>query len=190
MDDWPNNIWTGQLVRLRAIEPDDWEHFYRWDQDTDSQRSGYFVTPLQSKEAAQKWAEAESTKRPEDDNVRLAIETVDRVLVGSLNVHGADPRNGNFEYGIYIGRDHWGHGYAADAIRVLLHFMFQERPYQKANATVYAFNDASIALHRKLGFTEEGRIRRNVYASGTYHDEIWFGITAGEFQERHRKPSG
>lgn len=184
------NIWTGELVRLRGIEPDDWEYFFRWDQDTDAQRLGYYVTPSQSKEAVRRWAEAESARRPEDDNVRMAIETVDRVLVGSLNVHGADTRNGTFEYGIYVGREHWGHGYGGDAIRVLLRFMFRERRYRKANATVYAFNEASLALHRKLGFVEEGRIRQNFYANGEYHDEYWFGITAAEFEERHGGEDG
>lgn len=182
----PTNAWTGDLVRLRAIESDDWEHFYRWDQDTEAERSGWEITPLQSKEAMRKWAETQSTLRPEDDNVRFAIETVDRVLVGSLNVHGADTRNGNFEYGITIGREHWGRGYAADAIRILLRFYFRERPYQKANATVYAFNEGSLALHGKLGFVEEARIRRNHFSNGQYHDELWFGMTREEFEAQER----
>ena len=182
----PTNAWTGDLVRLRAIESDDWEHFYRWDQDTEAERSGWEITPLQSKGAMRKWAETQSTLRPEDDNVRFAIETVDRVLVGSLNVHGADTRNGNFEYGITIGREHWGRGYAADAIRILLRFYFRERPYQKANATVYAFNEGSLALHRKLGFVEEARIRRNHFSNGQYHDELWFGMTREEFEAQER----
>ncbi len=179
-----DNIWTGKLVRLRGIEPDDWEHFFRWDQDTDAQRTGFFVTPLQSREAVRKWAETQANARPEDDNARYAIETVDRVLVGTLFVHDADTENWTFEYGISIGRDHWGKGYASEAIWLGLRFMFRERRYQKVNAIVYAFNEASLALHRKLGFTEEARIRRNHYAAGEYHDEFIFGMTAAEFGER------
>jgi RimJ/RimL family protein N-acetyltransferase len=178
----PANLWTGDLVKLRRIEPEDWEHFYRWNQDTDAERLGYFVPPPQSKEAVRKWAENESTVRPEGDDIRFVIETLDRVLVGSLNTHHADTRNGTFEYGISLGREHWGQGYAADAIRVLLRFMFRERRYQKANAYVYAFNERSLALHRKLQFVEEGRIRRNHYADGAYHDLVWFGMTREEFE--------
>jgi RimJ/RimL family protein N-acetyltransferase len=65
--------------------------------------------------------------------------------------------------------------------------MFRELRYQKANATVYAFNEGSLALHRKLGFVEEGRIRRNHFTNGEYHDEFWFGITREEFEERERE---
>jgi RimJ/RimL family protein N-acetyltransferase len=182
----PTSVWTGDLVRLRSIEPGDWEHFYRWDHDSEAERTGWEITPPQSKEAIRKWAETEATRRPEDDNARFAIETLARVLVGSLNVHGADARNGNFEYGVTIGREHWGHGYAADAIRVVLRFMFRERRYEKANATVYAFNEASLALHRKLGFVEEARIRRNHFTNGEYHDEYWLGMTREEFEDLER----
>jgi RimJ/RimL family protein N-acetyltransferase len=179
----PVNIWTGKLVRLRAIEPGDWEQFHRWDMDTDSQRSGYRVTPTRSREGQRKWAEAEAVASPDSDRFRFAIETLAGVLVGSMNIHDADTVNGTFEYGVSVGREHWGNGYAGDAIAIALRFMFRERRYQKANATVYAFNDASIALHRKLGFVEEGRIRRNHFADGQYHDELWFGMTAEEFEE-------
>jgi hypothetical protein len=29
-----NNIWQGERVRLRAVEPDDWRHFFTWNEDT------------------------------------------------------------------------------------------------------------------------------------------------------------
>ncbi|GAA4035669.1 hypothetical protein GCM10022247_71650 [Allokutzneria multivorans] len=64
--------------------------------------------------------------------------------------------------------------------------MFDERRYQKCGVSVHSFNDGSLALHRKLGFTEEGRMRRQVFAGGTHHDAALFGITAEEF--RARKP--
>ena len=71
--------------------------------------------------------------------------------------------------------------------RNALHASSPERPYQKANATVYAFNEASLALHRKLGFVDEARIRRNHFTNGEYHDELWFGMTREEFEAQERK---
>ncbi len=34
----PTSIWQGQQVRLRSHEPDDWEHYWIWDQDSESER--------------------------------------------------------------------------------------------------------------------------------------------------------
>ncbi len=47
---------------------------------------------------------------------------------------------------------------------------------------MYAFNEPSIKLHEKLGFTLEGRVRRAHFSGGSYHDELLYGMTAEEFR--------
>ena len=46
---------------------------------------------------------------------------------------------------------------------------------------VYAFNERSPRFHEKLGCTYEGRLRRMVFTNGRHYDEIYFGMTAEEF---------
>ncbi|MCA9823562.1 MAG: GNAT family protein [Dehalococcoidia bacterium] len=180
------SLWVGSLVRLRATEASDWEAFWHAAEDTGSQRDGYRVLLPESVSAARERFEREATADPANaDRFVLTIESIgDRSIVGSVNAHGIDRRNGTFEYGITVFREFRGRGFASEAIHLLLRYCFDELRFQKANATVYAFNGASIALHRSLGFTEEGRIRSNYYTNGEYHDELWFGITAAEFRAR------
>jgi RimJ/RimL family protein N-acetyltransferase len=180
------SIFTGKRVRLRAVEAEDWEAAREGDQDSLMQRLGWRIELPRSRAGARRWAEEQATAEPDGDNRRFAIESLDGgALVGGMNAHGCDAVNGTFEYGIALFRPYWRQGYGSDAIRVLLRYYFGERRYQKANATVYEFNAASIALHERLGFVREGCIRRNLYTAGRYWDEIWFGITAEEFAERH-----
>ena len=47
---------------------------------------------------------------------------------------------------------------------------------------MYAFNEPSIKLHEKLEFMLEGRIRQAHFSSGSYHDELLYGMTAEEFR--------
>ncbi len=54
---------------------------------------------------------------------------------------------------------------------------------------VYAFNDASLALYRSLGFVEEGRLRQHEFFAGTYHDVVLLGITADEYWAGRARPS-
>ncbi len=178
------NIWQGDLVRLRAIEPEDWEHLHRWDDDSFSTRLGWRIQPPASAESSREWARNQS-RRPEDDNYRLAIASLEGSLVGSMNVHSADRRNGTFEYGITVGLEYQRRGYGSDAIKVLLRFFFQELGYQKCNTLVYAFNGGSQALHDGLGFQREGLLRRHVYTNGEHHDAALYGITREEFWEQH-----
>ncbi|MFN0145125.1 MAG: GNAT family N-acetyltransferase [Dehalococcoidia bacterium] len=187
MTDYPPSAWEGELVRLRAVEPADWERFFADGRDTDSARMGWQIGFPRSSERAKQWTNERATIDGHDTlQFFWAIETLTGTLAGSCNTHGVDHRNGHFEYGIDIFREHRGHGYAGDAILIMLRFYFEELRFNKANATVFAFNEGSLALHRKLGFIEEGRIRANVYTDGAYHDEHWFGMTASEFRELKR----
>ena len=105
--------------------------------------------------------------------------------VGTIGAHHADPRAGWFEYGVTTGAAHRHQGYAAEAVVMLLRFMFADRRYHKCQARVFAHNEASLALQRKLGFTEEGRLRDHVFAGGEYHDLVMMGMLADEFAQLH-----
>lgn len=177
-----NNLFEGERVRLRAIRASDWEAFHAMDQDTELARHGWQIPFPRSPEAARKWAEEKALATPEHDNFFWVIENKDGEIVGSLNTHGCEPRNGTFEYGIAIRRKHWRKGYAREAILLLLTYYFRELRYQKCTITAFAFNEPSIRLHEKLGFKQEGRLRRMVYTDGKYYDELVFGMTVEEFE--------
>ena len=115
------------------------------------------------------------------DNAHFAIETLDGVLVGSIDAHECNSRNGTFMLGIGIFTEHQAKGYGSDALRLLLAYYFYEKRYQKCHSVAYSFNAASIRLHERSGFTLEARLRRMVYSEGAYHDELHYGITAEAF---------
>jgi RimJ/RimL family protein N-acetyltransferase len=175
------NSWQGHKVRLRAIEPTDADIFHEWDKDTDQARLQYMVRYPTSLESARRNAQEGTMRRPEDDGYFFVIENLEGQTVGSILTHHIDRRNGNFEYGIGIGPEHQRKGYAAEAIRLVLRYYFEELRYIKAQAYVYAFNEPSIQLHERLGFTVEGRLRSALYTRGRYHDVIIFGLLASEF---------
>lgn len=177
----PPNTFQGERVRLRGIAAHDWERFHADATDTESARFYDRIRLPRSPEAARRWAE-ERAQRSDDDDRMLAIESRAGQLVGAISTSHADARHGTFRYGLGIFREARRHGYGSEAIRLLLRFYFDELRYQKVNADVYAFNEPSIKLHEKLGFTLEGRIRRAYYSQGAYHDELVYGMTAEEFR--------
>lgn len=179
------NLFEGKRVRLRAVEPEDWEAHYRWNQDSGMSRDVAFVWPPGSQARARKWAEEQAVSQSEDDTLMLEIETLDGVHVGAINTHHCDRRTGTFSYGLAIMGAHQRQGYAAETIRLLLRYYFEELRYQKVTVEVYAFNEASIALHERLGFRLEGRLRRMIYTGGAFHDQLWYGLTAEEFAALH-----
>jgi RimJ/RimL family protein N-acetyltransferase len=179
-------IWQGTRVRLRALEPDDWEHFARWDLDTDAQRHGSFLALPKSEERLRKWAAEEAARTGEDDSYRFVIEDLEGTAVGTISTFEVDRRSGAFAYGLSIAREHWRKGYASQAIYLLLRFYFRELRYQKATAYVFEYNERSQALHESLGFVKEGLLRRTVWANGRVWDSIAYGMTVEEFDQLER----
>jgi RimJ/RimL family protein N-acetyltransferase len=177
------NIWQGNRVRLRAIEPDDWVSFSAWAEDTETAQLTYFIPFPKSKEAARKFALDESLKKPENDHFNFAIENMDGNFVGTINTHTCERRNGTFRYGVAIRSEYWRKGYASEAIRLVLRYFFDELRYQKVNVDIYDFNEASMQLHKRLGFQEEGRLRRMVFGNGKYYDSVIWGMTIEEFYQ-------
>lgn len=174
----------GTKVRLRAIEPEDWEPLHALSGDSDAVRLSSFVRLPESRDSARSWAQ-EASKPANADAVTLGIESLAGVLVGTIDVGRADLRNRVFEYGIGLGREHWRNGYGSEALYLLLRFYFAELGYQKAESSVFAFNEASLRFHDVLGFVREGIRRRCVFAHGEYYDKIMFGMTSEEFLSRY-----
>ena len=177
------NIWRGNLVRLRGVEVEDWEVLYSWslDPELDQLTSSYVFPP--SKGYFKKWTAELAAKNPTSSHeFRWMIENHDGVVVGTINSHSCAHRHGTFSYGLGINRPYWRLGYASEAIYLVLRYFFHELGYQKVTPGVFAFNEGSLALHRALGFVEEGRLRRMIYTEGEYHDDIQFGMTREEFE--------
>lgn len=183
--DQPSNVWVGQHIRLRSVEPDDWETHFRWDQDSTLGRNLERVYPPKSREASRRWAEQMTLQRGEDDQFHFEIETLAGEPVGSIATNECNPRVGSFSYGVAILPQHFRKGYASEAICLVLRYYFQELRYQKVTVRVFSFNEPSLRLHERLGFQQEGRLRRMVYTRGRHYDEVIFGMTTEEFATKH-----
>ncbi len=185
------DIWRGRLVRLRAVEPGDWEAHFEWDQQSDMSRQLDHVWLPASTARARRWAEEASTQATDDDEFAFEIETLAQgERAGHIGVNRCDRRVGSFSYGVATLPAQQRHGYASEAILLVARYYFQELRYQKMNAQVYSFNTASLALHEKLGFVREGTLRRMVYTGGKHYDLVEFGMTDDEFTARYPDLAG
>lgn len=175
------SIWQGHRVRLRPVEPEDWPLFHEWDQDDQTSRAAFSIPFPRSSAATRRWAERIAHDEPSGDEVRWVIVGGGDQPVGTINSHDCDRRFGSFSYGVAVAPRWRRRGFATEAIRLVLRYFFAELGYQKANAQVHEFNAGSRALHERLGFVPEGRVRRMLYTDGRHWDVLLFGLTREEF---------
>jgi RimJ/RimL family protein N-acetyltransferase len=173
-------FFQGQRTHLRAVEPSDAETHFLWNQDSEMSRNIDRVWLPGSREAAKRWAEHAASREPSGDDFQFVIENLQGEHVGLVGTHDCDARNGTFSLGIAVRREHQRRGYAADAIRTIMRYYFEELRYQKLTVHVHEFNDASLRLFERLNFQHEGRVRRVMFTEGRFIDQIILGITAEE----------
>ena len=183
--DYSRYFWQGDKVRLGPFRLEDAESAFIARLDSPTRRVLQLGVELPaSLEALRSSLEKRVDCKDSDGVIIFTVETLDGENVGSLSYHSRDRKNGVFSFGVVIDRPHRQKGYAEDAINILLRYGFRERRYQKCNSACVHTNEASIALHKALGFSEEGRVRRRWFFDGQYHDDILFGMTVEEFEAR------
>lgn len=182
--DYSHYFWQGERTRLRPYRLEDAELRFNASLDTPTRQLVQDGAELPTTvELQREWLE-KAAGFNDDAMLRFAIENLEGVSVGWVTLHSRDQKNGTFGFGVAVYRDYRGQGYAIDAVGILLRYGFWEQRYQKCNSSCVHTNEASIRMHEKLGFIEEGRIRRNAFFNGIYHDEVLFGLTREEFDER------
>ena len=91
----------------------------------------------------------------------------DTTVIGSISLYEHSPSVASI--GVEIFADQRRHGYAADAMRLLLIYA-REKGYKIIQQQVRTDNRSSIRLHEKLGFETDGY----VYVNKKGHDIILY----------------
>jgi 8-oxo-dGTP diphosphatase len=96
--------------------------------------------------------------------------------IGSAGI-GLHDEGTRGELGFWIGRAHWGHGYATEAASRILAFAQDALAVSRFTATATADNAASRRVLEKLGFAETGRTEKQAASTGEMRAAILFELT-------------
>jgi RimJ/RimL family protein N-acetyltransferase len=170
----------GELVRLRAIEEDDLPRLSEMFNDPEVLRFLESVTFPQSLAGTREWWEH---SRGDETTQNFAIETLAGELVGGCGLMGISARSRVGTLGIWIGQPFWNKGYGTDAVRTLCRFAFSEMNLHRVELQVHDTNPRGRRAYEKVGFKEEGRLRRSHFSGGRYTDTIVMGLLEEELIE-------
>lgn len=105
------------------------------------------------------------------------------VHIGNIKIDPINKIHKYGEYGILIGdKNYWGKGYAREASDAVLNYFFKEKDYlRKINLGVIKKNIDATNLYNKLGFKQEGCLKRHVIYDGIEEDVIRMAIFREDF---------
>lgn len=181
------NLFTGKLVRLAGIDPEEVSQFFvQWNRDSEYKRLLDSDPPrLHSTKATKEWLEKEL-----DKNIEMywfAIRTLeDDRLLGDITLSVINWGSRDAFTGIGIGaREFWGKGYGTDAMKLILRYAFTELDLRRVSLNVFEFNKRAIRSYEKVGFRLEGRERKVMQREGRRWDIIDMGILHEEWMVKN-----
>ncbi|MEV7552356.1 GNAT family N-acetyltransferase [Amycolatopsis sp. NPDC089917] len=171
---------TGELIRLRPLEPEDADTLWRWHNDPEVTRWLTADHPESLAQIRERFAKREPNSY---ERANFAIESLAvGTLIGTCTLRDATPEQGRAELDIYLGeKDHWGGGYGTDAMRTLCRYGFEMMRLHMIALWVVVDNEAAIHVYKKLGFQIDGRHRQSFRGqNGEWHDEYLMSMLEGE----------
>lgn len=174
---------VGQLCRLRPIRRSDAAISLGWRNDPDIRNAvmGYRFPVTETME--DRWYDqilADQGGR----RASFAIEVSgDGAFVGFVHLTEIDWPSRSAQFGVVIGdksRQHRGVG--SEATQLALRYAFDTLNLGRVELRVSEPNARARHVYRKLGFQEEGRLRKAAFIEGAAVDVIVMGILRDEFE--------
>jgi RimJ/RimL family protein N-acetyltransferase len=171
----------GEKVYLRAMERGDAQLIADWFNREPVRRGTRQYRPQSPEQRLEKLERISASEQ--DVQFGVALREGDR-LIGACGLHSLDECHHHAELGMVIGDPvDWGHGYGADAARLLIGYGFDTLNLHRIWLTVYEDNPAARRIYERLGFRLEGTLRHHGFREGRWWDIHSMGLLADEWRQ-------
>jgi RimJ/RimL family protein N-acetyltransferase len=164
---------VGKNVFLRAAKSDDIVNAHHWFILSEPQYQSCHPMPFRT--PAQK-AELRSQNPNPECQLLTIVRKEDRVPVGQLSFYDYNPLSQSVAMGIIIDPDQRRNGYALEAARLLIKYLFKYRNINKVCAETAKFNTGAVALLESVGFKRDGVMRQHYFFNGEFHDRLVYSM--------------
>lgn len=164
-------------IKLRALEPEDLELLYNWENNLSYWIISNTVSPF-SKYTLKRYVENSHKSIYETGQLRLMIDHItDKVSIGTIDIFDFDPFHKRAGLGILIANDEYRRkGYATMALTCLVDYCFRTLQLHQLYCNILTNNCESIDLFKKMGFVETGVKKEWIKTSDGYLDEHMFQL--------------
>jgi len=167
-------IKTDRLTLRKFIISDAETMFRNWANDNEVTRYMRWATHKDvdtSRAIMQEWVDSYK----EDNSYHWGICLKDNELIGSIGAF-VNEIDYSANVGYCLGRKWWGKGYASEALRALIDYMFTNTDIERLEAYHAVENAASGKVMLNAGMVHEGFARHKFKSREGFHDSDMYGI--------------
>lgn len=168
-------------LRLRTIHRSDLDAIYALHSDQRAMRYWSFA-PWSERRQAQDWFD-QRRRLGESEEVwpwAVTLAGADR-LIGLATLFALNRAQKRAEIGYLLSPEHWGQGYAQEALRAVLDYALPALDIGRVEADIDPRNEASCRLVERLGFRREGYLRERWRVNGEITDTAFYGLLRREY---------
>lgn len=149
-----------KTIRLRALEPEDLDTIYKWENNAEIWYLGNTLIPF-SKYTIGQFIQSANQDIYESRQLRLMIEIKESGrAVGAIDLFDFDPFNQRAGIGIIIGgNDDRKKGFASEAVSTLTKYCFETLMLRQIFCNITEDNEDSLKLFISQGFILTGQKR-------------------------------
>jgi len=167
------------LLTLRAIEPEDIDLLYLWENDPEIWEISHTLIPY-SKYVLALYIQNADKDIFENKQLRLMIDTPERKTIGAIDLFDFDPFNARAGVGILIhDKEDRSKGFASAALELLITYCFNRLNIHQLYANIEISNSISLALFEKHGFTVCGTKKEWLRTKSGWKDEVMLQLING-----------
>lgn len=171
----------GEHITVRPYRPEDAEALKEAvDESREHVRPWLpFADAHQSVDESRDWIIQGMAKWLLRQDMNLSVwETASGRYLGGIGLHAHGWEVPAFEIGYWLRKSAEGHGYMAEAVRLLTDFAFNELHANRVMIRCDARNARSAGVAERLGFVREARLRNEARAmDGSLRDTLVFALT-------------
>ncbi len=167
-----DNLLVGNTVRLRALEPEDIELLYRWENNPEVWRVSNTLAPF-SKYILKEYIKNGSRDIYDVRQVRFIIQSLeaDMGAVGAIDIFDFDPYHSRAEVGILITNEYQHKGYGSESLEILKKYAFDYLHIHQLYVHIGVDNGKSIHFFEDHGFIEAGTLREWIRGVNGFIDD-------------------
>ncbi len=164
---------VGKKVYLRPATSDDVVNAHHWFMQSEPQAQCCSPLPFQTSSQA---AEAFRNSGSDDRQLLTIVVKENKTPVGQISFFDFNSLNLSAALGLIIDPDQRRKGFAGEAAKLLIKYLFRYRNLNKVYAETADFNKEAIALLESVGFKKDGTLRQHYYYNGEYHDRLIYSL--------------
>ena len=160
-------------IKLRAVEPEDLELLYKWENATELWIHGNTLSPY-SKLALREYINiTQQYDIYHSKQLRMMIDLVDgNIPIGTIDLYDFDIRNSRAGIGVLIDKPYRNKHYASQALELMKRYAFDFLRIHQLYAYISVSNHSSLKVFENGGYIPVGTLKDWVQEKDKFEDVL------------------